>query len=111
MGSRRTLCPGSYLPQRRSTLAYAQAMAGQSENARNTMDKLVRLSGERYVSPVLLSQVALGMGERDRALEYLRQAYEIRATDLVWIVVRPVFDSIRSEAAFVELSSQLFSRT
>ena len=68
------------------------------------------MANERYVSPVLLSQVALGLGEKGRALDYLRQAYEIRAADLVWIGVRPVFDSVRSEAAFVGLSSQLFSQ-
>jgi len=56
------------------------------------------------------SQTALGLGERDRAREYPRRAYQIRASDLVWIGVRPVFDSIRSEAAFVGLSSQLSSR-
>ncbi len=96
-------------PEVLAALAYAQALAGQSTNARNTMDELIRMSGQRYVSPVLLSQVALGMGEKDRALEYLRQAYEIRSTDLAWIGVRPVFDSLRSEPAFVELSSQVFS--
>jgi len=71
------------------------------------MDELIRMSGQRYVSPVLLSQVALGLGEEVRALEYLKQAYAVRATDLVWIGVRPVFDSIRSEAAFIDLSSQV----
>ena len=64
-------------PEVLAALAYAQAMAGRSENARSTRDELVRLAGERYGSPVLLSQVALGLGERERALEYLRQAYEI----------------------------------
>ena len=49
------------------------------------------------------------MGERDRALAYLKQAGAIRSTDLVWLGVRPVFDSIRSEAAFIELSSRVFS--
>ena len=94
-------------PEVLAALAYALAMAGQSNEARNMMGELVRMSGQRYVSPVLLSQVALGLGEKDRALEYLRQAYELRSTDLVWIGVRPVFDSIRSEGAFVELSSQV----
>lgn len=99
-------------PEVLAARAYAQAMAGQSDNARHTMDELIRMSGQRYVSPVLLSQVALGMGEKDRALEYLRQAHKIRSTDLAWIGVRPVFDSLRSEPAFVELSSQVFpSRT
>ena len=97
-------------PEVLAALAYARAMAGQPENARNMMAELIRMANERYVSPVLLSQVALGLGEKGRALDYLRQAYEIRAADLVWIGVRPVFDSVRSEAAFVGLSSQLFSQ-
>jgi hypothetical protein len=84
-------------------------MAGQSSKARMTMEELIRMSGQRYVSPVLLSQAALGMGEEDRALEYLKQAGEIRSTDLAWIGVRPVFDGIRSAAAFVELSSRVLS--
>ena len=97
-------------PEILAALAYAQAMAGQWNNARSTMDQLIGMSGQRHVSPVLLSQVAVGLGEKDRALAYLRQAFEIRATDLIWIGVRPVFDSIRSEPAFVELSAQLFSQ-
>ncbi len=96
-------------PEVVAALAYAQTQAGQSEDARNTMDELIRMSGRRYVSPVLLSQVALGMGDTDRALAYLRQACEVRATDLVWIGVRPVFDAVRSESAFVELRSQVLS--
>ena len=74
------------------------------------MKGLIRLSGERYVSPVLLSQVALGLGDKDGALAYLKQAYTIRATDLIWIGVRPVFGVLRSEPAFVALSSQVFSQ-
>ena len=97
-------------PEGLAALAYAQALAGRSNKARDTMDELIRMSGRRYVSPVLLSQVAVGMGDKDRGLEYLRQACESRSTVLIWIGVRPVFDSIRSEAAFVELSSQIFSQ-
>ena len=96
-------------PEVVAALAYVQALAGQSKDARNAMDELVRMSGRRYVSPVLLSQVALGLGDTDRALEYLREAYAVRSTDLVWIGVRPVFDAVRSEAAFVELRSQILS--
>jgi len=57
----------------------------------------------------LLSHVALGLGETDRAMEYLRQAYDVRSTDLIWIGVRPVFDGIRSEPAFLELCFQVLS--
>ena len=97
-------------PEVLAALTYARAMAGRKDGARDMMKGLLRLSGERYVSPVLLSQVALGLEDKERALDYLRQAYAIRATDLIWIGVRPVFDSVRKDAAFQELSAQLFAQ-
>jgi type II secretory ATPase GspE/PulE/Tfp pilus assembly ATPase PilB-like protein/TolB-like protein/CheY-like chemotaxis protein/Flp pilus assembly protein TadD len=94
-------------PEVLAALAYSQAVAGESIDAERAMDELIRMSSQRYVSPVLMSQVALGMGDKARALDFLKQAYELRATDLVWIGVRPVFDAIRSEPAFIELASQI----
>ena len=97
-------------PEVLAALTCARAAAGQKDGASDMMKGLIRLSGERYVSPVLLSQVALGLGDKDGALAYLKQAYTIRATDLIWIGVRPVFGVLRSEPAFVALFSQVFSQ-
>ncbi len=94
-------------PEVLASLAYAHAIAGHASEAQKGMDALLRLTAQRYVSPVLLSQVALGLGERDRALGYLKKGLEVRATDLAWIGVRPVFDAIRSEPAFLEVSSHV----
>jgi hypothetical protein len=43
------------------------------------------------------------MGNTGQALDALDAARALRATDLVWIGVRPVFDALRNETRFTEL--------
>jgi hypothetical protein len=51
-----------------------------------------------YVSPVLLAQVLLALQQPERAMDELERASEIRATDLVWLKIRPIFDRVRDNA-------------
>jgi hypothetical protein len=52
---------------------------------------------------VLFAQVHAAMGNTAQALDALDAARSLRATDLVWIGVRPVFDALRTETRFTEL--------
>jgi len=56
---------------------------------------------------LLFTHLLLALGDRDEALRYLKQAREIRASDLIWLNVRPGFDGLRHESAFVEICSQV----
>ena len=87
-------------PEMRAALAYAFARAGQDDRARQELAELHRISGERYVSPSLVAQVYAGLGETTPALEWLERARDVRASDLAWLSVRPVFDALRSEPRF-----------
>lgn len=95
-------------PEVLTALGCAFALGGDKPQAQEVLDQLIRLSSQRYISPVLLSQVAIGLGDEERALSYLDHAFQIRAAELVWIGVRPVFDSLRSKPRFRELYSQIF---
>jgi serine/threonine-protein kinase len=93
-----------------AALGHSLALAGQSAEARRCLDELVRRSRESYVSPTRLAQVRLGLGERDAALDLLSEAAEIRAADLVWIGVSPVYDPLRSEGRFQTISHRVLGR-
>jgi hypothetical protein len=56
---------------------------------------------------VLLAQVVLGLGEKQDALDYLEQASQARAVDLVWLKVRPAFDRLREEPRFIQLCNDI----
>jgi len=94
-------------PESVAVLGSAYARAGQTEHATNILEDLRRRAQSAYVSPVLLAQVILGLKEKKEALEYLDQARHLRAADLVWLKVRPVFDDLREEPGYVEICNEL----
>jgi len=71
--------------------------------AREALASLEQRATAGYVSPALLAQVHTALGEHERALDALDAARRVRATDLAWIAVRPVFDPLRGESRFARL--------
>ncbi|HET9941134.1 MAG TPA: protein kinase [Candidatus Eisenbacteria bacterium] len=81
-------------------LGFAYGASGRKTEARGVLEKLDRLSKDRYVPPYSRAIVHTGMGERAEALELLEQACEERNTWLILLGVEPLFDSIREESRF-----------
>jgi hypothetical protein len=51
--------------------------------------------------------VHLALGERDRALDLLEQAFRDRAWELRLMPIEPLFDSLRSDPRFAALVSKV----
>ncbi len=90
-----------------AALAHAYAVSGERAAAEVALSDLLRESEARYVSPCLLAQIYVGIGQTDRALACLEHAATERAADLIWLGVRPVFDPLRSDARFRALASRI----
>ncbi|HEX5083803.1 MAG TPA: protein kinase [Blastocatellia bacterium] len=95
------LSPGSMLAK--SDLGYAYAKAGRREDALRMIEDMQRSPGQRRASPFHLSLVYIGLGENDRAIELLRQAYDERGERLVWLGSDARFDSMRQDPRFKEI--------
>jgi tetratricopeptide (TPR) repeat protein len=94
-------------PESVALLGWAYSQAGQPDEASKILEDLRQQSLSTYVSPVLLAQVVLGLGEKQDALDYLDQARQARAVDLVWLKVRPAFDRLREEPRFIQLCNEI----
>jgi tetratricopeptide (TPR) repeat protein len=88
-------------------LGHALARSGQRARAEDMALTLDQRAGEGYVSPTHRAQVQLGMGDHARALALLEEACEARASDLVWLGVRPLYDPLRSEPRFLALLERM----
>ena len=88
-------------PEVFSALAYLHGVSGNLKDARDARDELLGLARERYVSP------HVGLGEHDKALDRLEEAYSERAADLAWLNVRPAFVSLRAGPRFAALSKRI----
>jgi serine/threonine protein kinase/tetratricopeptide (TPR) repeat protein len=84
-------------------LGQAYAMAGKTANAREVLRQLEQLSQERYVSPYHMAYVYTGLGEADRAMDFLERAYEERAGYVHGIKGSFLFTTLHSHPRFQAL--------
>ena len=94
-------------PQPKGSLGHAYALAGKTAKAQKIVDELLALAKTTYVSAWAIAVIYIGMGEKDRAMEWLEKAYQDRNASLVWLKVNPEFDPIRSDARFKDLLARL----
>jgi tetratricopeptide (TPR) repeat protein len=90
-------------PEVAASLAFAFAGAGSRNDSEAILERLRRLSTQRYVSPLYIGIAYTGLNDKEKALEYLTKAYENRHPGLVLIRVDPLFDNLRSHDKFKEL--------
>jgi tetratricopeptide (TPR) repeat protein len=88
-------------------LGYVYARAGRTTDARMVITELTNRSAHEYVSPHALALVHAGLGEKDRALEWLERAGEERSPRLVFLGVEPAFDVLRSDPRFAAFRRKL----
>jgi tetratricopeptide (TPR) repeat protein len=91
------------LPWYVSSLGYACAVSGDRAKAEQILRDLEDLSKQRYVSPANRASVYLGLGENEKALDWLEKAYEDRDPIFWWINGDQLYDSVRNEPRFQAL--------
>jgi TolB-like protein/Tfp pilus assembly protein PilF len=85
-------------------LVHAYAALGRKADADRVVDQLLQRSKSRYVDPAEIALSYLGLGDHDRAFEWLETAVQQRSA---WwpnyLDVSPVFDPIRADPRFADL--------
>ena len=81
-------------------LGHSMALAGRAEDAQRLLAELNELSQERYVSPFDSALIWLGLGQADRAFEWLSQALQDHCYELLWLPVDPRWDSLRTDSRY-----------
>jgi DNA-binding winged helix-turn-helix (wHTH) protein/TolB-like protein/Flp pilus assembly protein TadD len=86
-----------------SHLAYTYTKIGQRKEAEMLLEELKQLSKRRYVSSALIAEIFAGLGEKDRALEWLEKGYEERDFRMIYLKAAPMMDNLRSDPKFTDL--------
>jgi serine/threonine protein kinase/Tfp pilus assembly protein PilF len=94
----------SATPYALSALGYVYAVCGKTTEALEAAERLNKLSRQKYVSPRFAATVYAGLGEKDKAFEFLRAAYEDRSLEIgPGMKADPTLDSLRSDPRFRDL--------
>ncbi|MFQ5816610.1 MAG: protein kinase [Terriglobia bacterium] len=84
-------------------LGHAYALAGKRSEALKILDQLQGQTTLMPPSPFDMALVYIGLGDKEKAFEWLEKAYEERSMRLVFLKEGPRFDSLRSDPRFQDL--------
>jgi eukaryotic-like serine/threonine-protein kinase len=90
-------------PLIRAALAQTYATAGRRKKAVQIIEDLAKLAKEKYVAAYFFAGIHIGLGEDDRAIEYLEKSYEEHSHWLIYLHIDPSMDGLRSNPRFQDL--------
>jgi tetratricopeptide (TPR) repeat protein len=83
------------------------AVSGDAPAARKIEAQLESMRSQRYVAALYIALVWTGLGDRDRAFQWLDQAYDEDCEYLVYLSTEPMADPLRSDPRFPQLLQKL----
>jgi serine/threonine protein kinase/Tfp pilus assembly protein PilF len=90
-------------PLMRAALAQTFATAGEAEKAIQILDDLQKLAAQRYVAPHFFAGIYVGLGEHDRAIEYLEKSCAEHCHWLIYLHIDASMDDLRNNPRFQDL--------
>ncbi|WP_263366681.1 protein kinase domain-containing protein [Edaphobacter bradus] len=85
-------------------LAHAYAATSQRANAEKILREFIQKSKTSYVSPYMIGTIYAGLGDKNKAFEYLEKAYQERSPDIPYFLKADLrVDSLRSDPRFQDL--------
>jgi eukaryotic-like serine/threonine-protein kinase len=87
-------------PLMRAALAHTYGKSGRANDALQVLDDLTTLAKHKYVAPHFIAGIHIGLGNSDRAIEYLEKSYEEHCHWLIYLHIDPSMDSLRDDPRF-----------
>ena len=84
-----------------ANLAYAYAISGRKEEAMEIVKDLEDRESQHSSTDASIALIYVGLGDKDQAMVWLDKAYQARFNPS--ILMRPVFDPLRSDPRFQDL--------
>jgi non-specific serine/threonine protein kinase len=81
-------------------MAHALALAGNRDAAEAILAQQLENSKKSYVSPYSIAVIYAGLGDYNRALDWLSKAYEEHSGFMVYVYLDPRFKPLRRDARF-----------
>src|SRR6266478_3860186 len=77
---------------------------GRRAEAQKILHDFERKSKSSYVSPYMIATIYAGLGNKDKAFEFLERAYQERSLDISWHIKADLrIDNLRSDPRFQDL--------
>ena len=92
-------------------LGYAYAISGDRPKAEQMLRELEEMAKRHYVNTTAFASIYLGLGEKEKALDWLDKSYQDQESACWYLTVDPIYDSVRNEPRFQALVQKVFRQT
>ena len=92
-------------------LGYAYANSGDRPKAEQMLRELEEMAKRQYVNSTAFAMIHLGLGEKEKALDWLDKSYQDQESACWYLKVDPIYDSVRNEPRFQALVQKVFRET
>ncbi len=89
-------------------LGYAYAISGDRPKAEQMLRELEEMAKRQYVNSTAFADIYLGLGEKEKALDWLDKSYQDQESACWYLTVDPIYDSVRNEPRFQALVQKVF---
>jgi adenylate cyclase len=89
-------------------LGYAYAISGERPKAEQILRELEEMERRQYVNSTAFADIHLGLGEKEKALNWLEKSYQDQESACWYLKVDPIYDSVRNEPRFQALVQRVF---
>jgi tetratricopeptide (TPR) repeat protein len=86
---------------------YALAKSGRKEEARVELDKLLKLSGTKNISPYNIALIYNGLDESKNAIDWLEKGYAGRDPKITFLKVEQKWNAMRQDPRFIDLMTRM----
>jgi TolB-like protein/Tfp pilus assembly protein PilF len=94
-------------PSRNWRHGYIYGIAGKREKALEILNHYLDLSKKEFVWPTNIVFIYIGLGEKDKAFEWLEKTYKEHEAYLDLLQVEPMYDPLRSDPRFKDLLKKM----
>jgi len=88
-------------------LAYGYAMVGRKDDALKILNELEHTEKRGHPVPYRVAAVYLALGDKDKAIDWLKKEYEESGDWMNQLKVDPVMDPLRSDPRFQDLMRKM----
>jgi len=90
-------------------MGFVYAAAGKRCEALKIIDQFRSVSESRYVDAYVVAAIYAGLGDKNRALDWLNKGVEERSASMVFLKVDPFFDPLRGDPRFEAFAQKIFA--
>jgi tetratricopeptide (TPR) repeat protein len=90
-------------PSTLALLAETYARAGRRSDSQRLLAELIQQRKLKYVDAYYLARIYAALGDKEKALQTLEEAYNERSSQIVWLKLEPKFDGLRPDVRYIDL--------